>query len=168
MGQQLLHTITQQIDYLTTEIKKNKKDSNPKFPQSYSTPHFQPNSLPVEYEEKIQPMSLLGRINQALDKINENIPSTSKLNTIKKDKPKSESTNDPNNSSERQNQKIITNKKYTKHECSENHSNNNYHQNKSKSVTCYKCNKPGHTSNRCRLKRKNKINKTIDLSLIHI
>ena len=59
---QLLHTITQQIDYLTTEIKKNQKDSNPKFPQSYSTPHFQPNSLPVEYEEKIQPMSLLGRI----------------------------------------------------------------------------------------------------------
>ena len=76
---QMLHTIANQIDSLSTEIKGIQKESNPKFPLSYSAPHFQPTSLPIE---KIQPINLLGQITQALEKINENIPSTSKINTI--------------------------------------------------------------------------------------
>ena len=94
---QMLHTITQQIDHLSTEIKTIQKDSNPKFPQSYSTPHFQPTSLPVEYEEKIQPMNLLGRITQALEKINENISSSTKI-TVIEEQNGSESEDDSDNS----------------------------------------------------------------------
>jgi len=59
---------------------------------------------------------------------------------------------------------MITHKKYIprKHKNSQNYSNDNYYQNKSKPITCYNCGKAGHTSNRCKSKRKNKINEIID------
>ena len=78
----MLHTIAQQIDSLSTEIKGVRKEKNPNFPQSYSAPHFQPTNIPIELSEKIQPLNLLGQITQALEKINKDIPSTSKINTI--------------------------------------------------------------------------------------
>ena len=79
---QMLHYIAQQIDSLSTEIKSVGKESNPKFLQSYSAPHFQPTKIPIEFEDKIQPINLLGQITQALEKINKDTPSTSKINTI--------------------------------------------------------------------------------------
>jgi len=95
----MLHTIAQQIDSLSTEIKGIHKESSPKFPLSYSAPHFQPTSLPIEYEEKIQPINLLGQITQALEKLNENTPSTSKINMIEEqNESEPESADDSDNS----------------------------------------------------------------------
>ena len=52
----------------------------PKFPESLSSLHFQPRSLPKEQEEKFQQninlSNLLGQITQVLENINRNNPST--------------------------------------------------------------------------------------------
>ncbi|KAI5657749.1 hypothetical protein M9H77_26542 [Catharanthus roseus] len=62
---------------------------------SYSSPHFQPSTLSKDQEAKlIRPSSspiptpsspLLNKISQTLDKINSNLPSSSKINTIDQD-----------------------------------------------------------------------------------
>ena len=65
----MLHTIAKQIDSLSTETKGVHKESSPKFSQSYSAPHFQLTNIPIEFEEKIQPLNLLGQITQALKKL---------------------------------------------------------------------------------------------------
>ena len=61
-------------------------------------------------------------------------------------------------------QKMISYKthKPRKHKYSQNLSNENYYQNKFKTITCYKCGKPGHIASKCRSKGKHKINKIID------
>ena len=93
---QLLNTIAHQVDSISTEIKGIQKESNSKFPLSYSAPHFQPASLPIE---NVRPMNLLGQITQALEKINESLPSTSKINTIEEeDDSEFESTDSSDNS----------------------------------------------------------------------
>ncbi|KAI5664172.1 hypothetical protein M9H77_23495 [Catharanthus roseus] len=89
---QILHTIATQVDSLSSEIKSLPKANIPRFPASYSAPHFQPSTLskaqettlicPASSMPTIPSSSLLHKILQTLDTINSNLPSTSKINAI--------------------------------------------------------------------------------------
>ncbi|KAI5663558.1 hypothetical protein M9H77_22881 [Catharanthus roseus] len=91
---QILHTIATQVDSLSSEIKSIPKANMHRFPASYSSPHFQPNTLSKAQETTlIRPTSsmptssspLLHKISQTLEKINSNLPSSSKINAIEQE-----------------------------------------------------------------------------------
>ncbi|KAI5659783.1 hypothetical protein M9H77_28576 [Catharanthus roseus] len=88
---QILHTIATQVDSLSSEIKSIPKATTSRFPASYSAPHFQPSSFSKHQEAQLTrptsssvapPSPLLHKISQTLDKINSNLPSSSRINTI--------------------------------------------------------------------------------------
>ncbi|KAI5681992.1 hypothetical protein M9H77_03220 [Catharanthus roseus] len=88
---QILHTIATQVDSLSSEIKSIPKANTSRFPASYSAPHFQPSSFSKTQEAQLirptsssvsPPSPLLHKISQTLDKINSNLPNSSRINTI--------------------------------------------------------------------------------------
>ncbi|KAI5661589.1 hypothetical protein M9H77_20912 [Catharanthus roseus] len=93
---QILHTIATQVDSLSSEIKSIPKATTSRFPASYSAPHFQPSSFSKNQEAQLirptsssasPPSPLLHKISQTLDKINSNLPSSSRINTIDQENP---------------------------------------------------------------------------------
>ncbi|KAI5680673.1 hypothetical protein M9H77_01900 [Catharanthus roseus] len=93
---QILYTIAKQVDSLSTDLKSIPRPNISRFPDSYSSPHFQPSTLSKDQEAKLKSSSssapiqlssspLLTKISQTLDRINLNLPSTSKINTIAQD-----------------------------------------------------------------------------------
>ncbi|KAI5658801.1 hypothetical protein M9H77_27594 [Catharanthus roseus] len=77
---QILHTIAIQVDSLSSEIKSIPKATTSRFPAKAQL--IQPTSSSLSSSSP-----LLHKISQTLDKINSNLPSSSRINTIDQENP---------------------------------------------------------------------------------